>query len=629
MRVPRGTLRRQLAWLLLAVAVTAGLPLLLLALLHPEPDDAVLTLGQGWFSAAPDADPWRPAADARRVTLPHDWRGDAPAHAGGVGTYHFEVDLQVPPDRLWALYLGAVSMNAAVYLNGEILGHGGAMTAPLSRHRGRPLVFTVPNGLLHPGRNVIAIRVAAEPAGSGLLDLPRLGAHEALRGTYEQRNAMTTVASFAITMLLATVAALMTVLWAARRRETVYLWFALACAAWSVHLLDLVVVDPPVPARAWTWLWCASGAALAASAVMFVLRFLGVHAPHASRLHLAAAATASAALAALALAWPAGFEAVAGLPWALALLASGALPLALLLRRMGRDPSPEVAWVLLAGLSLFGLAVHDTLLEAGVVPRTNGALMHLGAPIVLVTFGQVLVRRFVHALDRAETANAELEQRVAAREAELAQHHARMRQLEREQAVAAERERLMRDMHDGVGGTILAALNLSQQAGPDRQRITETLRQALQDLRLMIDSLDPLDGDVTALLAMFRARAEPQLKAAGLASRWLLEDLPPCAGLTPERALQLLRIAQEAVNNVVRHSAASRLEVRLALQRDGQGRPLAMLQLADDGRGFDPQRVARGRGLDNMRRRALRAGLQLCLASGPHGTTLQVVTPLE
>jgi len=628
MRELLATARRRVGQLAVAVAAAAGLPLALLSVLHPQPEGVVLMLDEGRFGADATLDPWQPAPGARHITLPHDWRSAGQRHEGAVGTYHFQLDLQVPPDRLWAIYLPSLSMNAAVYLNGEILGDGGAMTPPVARHWSRPLYVIVPNGLLRAGRNVLAIRIVAEPAGSGLLAAPRLAAHETLRGTFEQRHALTAVATFAIVMLLATVAALMAVLWASRRRETVYLWFALACTAWGVHLLNLVVVEPPLPTRAWAWLWCASGAWLVICALLFVLRFLGDHAPRTERLHGLAAILAPTVLAIVAAAWPGRFATIAGLPWATGLLASGILPLALLLRRLGRQPTPEVAWLAFAGLAMFCLATHDWLLMAGQLPRTNGLLLHYSAPVVLLTFGYILVRRFVDALNRAESMNAELERRVAAREAELARHHERLRLLERDQAIAGERERLMRDMHDGVGGTILAALHLSQQAGPDRQRITETLRHALQDLRLMIDSLDPLDGDLTLLLAMFRSRAEPQLKAAGLQSSWSLADLPPWAGLTPERALQLLRIAQEAVHNTIRHAGATCLEVRLVLDRDGQGRPLARLELRDDGRGFDPQHVARGRGLDNMRRRALEAGLQLGLSSGPRGTSWQIGIPL-
>jgi signal transduction histidine kinase len=84
-----------------------------------------------------------------------------------------------------------------------------------------------------------------------------------------------------------------------------------------------------------------------------------------------------------------------------------------------------------------------------------------------VTVGWALIDRFVKSHNEYEQLNAALEARVKERETTLAVHYARAAELEREQAVAAERERILRDMHDGLGSHLISARRLHR--GPARR----------------------------------------------------------------------------------------------------------------------------------------------------------------
>ena len=114
----------------------------------------------------------------------------------------------------------------------------------------------------------------------------------------------------------------------------------------------------------------------------------------------------------------------------------------------------------------------------------------------------------------------------------------------------------MRDMHDGVGGHLVSLLAMIE---ADRRRPAElgtVVREALDDMRLMIDSFEPVDDDLNAVLAMWHDRLAPRLRGAKVTLHWDVDLLPEVPGLTPARVLHVLRILQEAVTNAIRHGQA-------------------------------------------------------------------------
>jgi signal transduction histidine kinase len=234
------------------------------------------------------------------------------------------------------------------------------------------------------------------------------------------------------------------------------------------------------------------------------------------------------------------------------------------------------------------------------------------------TLGWLLLLRFVNTLTAAELLAADLEALVRERTAELSAQFERVRELERREAIAAERERLMRDMHDGVGGHLVSMLAMLEAGAAASERhpaeLATAVRDALDDMRLMIDSLEPVDDDLNAVLAMFHDRLAPRLRAAGVALHWDVELLPQVNGLTPARVLHVLRILQEAATNAVRHGRCATLWLTAAHDDEGHA---VRLRLRDDGCGFDTQAPREGRGLKNMRRRAELAGGVIGVASTP------------
>ncbi|MDX1689098.1 MAG: sensor histidine kinase, partial [Candidatus Promineifilaceae bacterium] len=203
-----------------------------------------------------------------------------------------------------------------------------------------------------------------------------------------------------------------------------------------------------------------------------------------------------------------------------------------------------------------------------------------------------------------------------------------------ELAVVQERNRLARELHDSVAQTLygltlqseaatrkLAAGQLDQVAD-DLRFFQTSAQQTLQETRLLIFELRPPILDEVGLAAALRARVEAVERRSGVAVRLDLDEITDLPSAV-ENALY--RIAQEALNNVLKHAAAERVNLSLSCSQK-----TVCLTMVDDGRGFDPETVGqRGYGLGTMRERAEQVGGILMLSSVPgEGTKLTVEVPL-
>jgi signal transduction histidine kinase len=233
-------------------------------------------------------------------------------------------------------------------------------------------------------------------------------------------------------------------------------------------------------------------------------------------------------------------------------------------------------------------------------------------------------RRIARALAESQRLNAELEARVQQKQAELERQFDTLQRLSREAAVADERQRIMADMHDGIGAQLISTLSLVEGDGASSAQVAAALRECIDDLRLAIDSLEPVDNELLPVLGNLRYRLEPRLKAQGIALDWQVADVPKLACLTPRNVLQVLRILQEALSNVLKHAQASRVRIATAV---AAGR--VTIDVGDNGRGFAGSEALAGRGLTNMRQRAQTIGGELQLRSSGRGTTVSLHLPAD
>jgi signal transduction histidine kinase len=201
-------------------------------------------------------------------------------------------------------------------------------------------------------------------------------------------------------------------------------------------------------------------------------------------------------------------------------------------------------------------------------------------------------------------------------------------------AILEERQRLARDLHDSVTQS-LYSLTLLAEAGrrlidqdvPQAARylgdMGEIAQQSLKEMRLLVYQLRPLALEREGLIGALQARLDSVEKRAGIEARLLIEG--NLGGLPPAAEEALFRIAQEALNNALKHAAARSVVVRLRGEDE-----CVTLEVADDGRGSAllNSDVKGGLGLTSMKERVAQLQGTLTIASAPSaGTRISVEVP--
>lgn len=254
-----------------------------------------------------------------------------------------------------------------------------------------------------------------------------------------------------------------------------------------------------------------------------------------------------------------------------------------------------------------------------------GPLMPLPlAAGMLVNF----VRRTVTIRSQLRMDNATLTGLVATREAEIAKVYAEREAEVRQSALMLERQRIMRDMHDGIGSQLLGLLVQARGSALPSGALAQGLQESLDDLNLVVESLDQSEHGLAEALGAFRARIAPKCEAAGIALEWDVDRLGDTPAVAPATVLQTYRILQEACINAIRHGHPKTL--RVSAGPDPNDPDLVSIIVEDDGDGFSvSEPKMRGRGLSNMRRRAAAAGGRLDIQSSQTGTRLTVRIPVH
>ncbi|WP_369217634.1 GAF domain-containing sensor histidine kinase [Streptomyces flavofungini] len=223
---------------------------------------------------------------------------------------------------------------------------------------------------------------------------------------------------------------------------------------------------------------------------------------------------------------------------------------------------------------------------------------------------------------------------LLAQHAAIALTNARLYERSRELTIAEERSRLAHELHDAVSQKLFS-LRLTAQAAaalvdrdPSRakgelQQVAALAAEAADELRAAVVELRPAALDEDGLVATLRTHSQVLHRAH---SARVTFDSKGVRALPAAQEEAMLRVAQEALHNALRHSGAECVAV--TLDRRGAG---AVLRVTDDGTGFDPQVIrsaGRHLGLVSMRDRASGVGGRLTVESAPgKGTTIEMEVP--
>ncbi|HWM91756.1 MAG TPA: sensor histidine kinase, partial [Thermoanaerobaculia bacterium] len=209
-----------------------------------------------------------------------------------------------------------------------------------------------------------------------------------------------------------------------------------------------------------------------------------------------------------------------------------------------------------------------------------------------------------------------------------------------EAALQQERRRLARDLHDSIKQQLFS-IKLSSAAAEERWEsdpgaaraaladVRRSAHAAMVEMQAMLSQLRPEPLATTGLVEALREQCEALGYRSGIPVHFEIGDLPPDSHLRASTRENLFRIAQEALSNIARHARAREVHVQLGkVEQDGV--PALLLQIRDDGQGFDATGQAAGMGLRNMRERLEAVNGTLDIRSAPgEGTEVRACAPLR
>jgi signal transduction histidine kinase len=556
-------------------------------------------------------------AQWRAVTLPHR---EARPPGSGLTPYWYKVGFDATDTIAspW-LYFPKLRSGGQIYVNGVLVQEVRAASNAYQVRWFRPYLFFVPPLTLKKGHNEIAVHFAIREPLTSFGEI-FVGPEQSLQRRYEETLFWEQVSARIANFICLLAGTLIIIFWLRRRNEIQYGLFGVCVLFWGIR--TYVFRMPVVPMDwwvAWRFAYYLSTNGFIVFITLFLLQFSQARIRYVGRVLTAM--------------WLGGclLFLLVGTPlrpfmdtwWTLSFLPFTLYAVIRLAIFAVRERTPSGIAMVLAIVFALLLALHDYAVQAGLFGLPEYYLLHLGIPIYLLVMACVLLDRFIDSLRHVESVNERLTLRVAQRERELTATHEHLRQLERERARDEERQRIMQDMHDGVGSQLLSTLLVAQRGGTTHADMVALLRNCLDDMRLAIDSLTPNEPDFLAVLGNFRFRMEARFRDLEMTLAWRNHQMPEAMILPPRTILQLLRMMQEALTNIIKHAGTTGARVEVAFSADRID-----IEIADAGTGIAAGGKPAGHGLSNMAARAAAIGASLRIERREPGTAVIITLPL-
>jgi signal transduction histidine kinase len=421
-----------------------------------------------------------------RVSLPHRWAVTHGSYEGSMW-YRFRVTLPDIPGQPWAVYMPRVNMNGQVWVNGVPMAFEGSLSEPVSRNWYTPQLVRVPPGTWKVGENDIRIHVVSGYISRNGLAAVDVGPVGALEPAYNWRRLMQNDGPRIANTSLVALGLFMVLVWLRDRTQGAIALQGTAAILWGMGNMASAAPEPFLSLFVWESLSFICVVTSQLLICLFFWRFVGrrVRAIDYSIYALLALTPIVTFF------WPTGWQIILTYLANLILMAiSSTQALIHVVRTRRPDGMVLVAGCLLA----VPVAVHDFAFEANWLPYDSFFWLAFAGPVLMYCTFYILAGD--HARSRQDLAhlNATLAAQVTEREEALRESFQRLAELERAQAVQAERSRILRDMHDGVGAHLSSALRQLQspRSQPvDLGLVVQTLRDSLDQLKLSVDALTP------------------------------------------------------------------------------------------------------------------------------------------
>jgi signal transduction histidine kinase len=556
------------------------------------------------------------------VKLPYNWNREL---GGASGKAHFVIKFSAsqngPPQ---ALFIRRIGNSFELAVNGEMLAKAGVHGDLYGDSSTRPRLFLMPPHLLRAD-NVVDITIGAVSGRNAGIGLVYAGSVEEMSALYNQALLWRNSAYLVILVVSILLGGLVFLLWL-RQRENLFLYYALSELLWAVHLSDIQFEASPLPWPWWGILTYSSYALASGYICKFALTLIGKHNGWIKRLiDIQIWLTAPVIALALVANRPGLLSIWLGLSVTLCSIVAVKVMRHALGTRSVEQRLLAVAVAITCAAAIRDLYVFRILPGYGGFPMLVFAWAAFG-----LCMAWIIAERLHASTQSIRRMNRKLAQRLAQREEELGLMFDSQASLNRRQAVMDERQRIMRDMHDGIGSQLVSAVHLVKDPTVSRSILIEQLQDALDNLKLTVDAMQDTDGDIAMLLGALRYRLSPRFEAIGVALSWEVAALPIVQHWTIQKSRHLQLILFEAISNVIAHAKATRAHLR-AESKNGENGEEIYISLEDNGVGF-PMGLnsgASGHGLANMRARAASIGAAIEILFSSKGTRLNLTIPVR
>jgi len=505
---------------------------------------------------------WGAESASHIVELPHDWRSEPLSSERQSGQYRLSFSVDEIPTNMWAIYLPQHRFVANLTLNDGWIGATGRTTTPISRRHFTPDLVAIPSSVLQEGRNVLVLEIVSDPPGLGFLAPVEIGPYDNLLAkrarAYWISITLTQVAAAAILVL----GMVLLVLWRAKVQDRSYAYFGSVCVVWPVHMSNRFLTDPPMTAAAWEYIVFLAAFWMAIFGLLFAVRLARSRLSNFER-HIAIGGVVVSLL----------FH---SMPFDLFMYWAqvGLTPLTVLLTLLGTAILGMYAWqhrrrhALL--LSILCTAVTTTALldTSMLLAPADGMIVFMHQYMAFFAIGGVgaiLIRQFIHSSRTVRTLNQNLEGQLRQKEQELAHAFEKMRDADRNAAAHDERTRMMGELHDGLGAHLASLLHVAKHHKSDAL-VVSSIEGALRELRFLAGPLRWSNADISSLLGSFREHRLRHLEAAGLRVVWRVGDVSSDLSLSAAQSAHFLRILDEVLANVLKHSIDKEIVVELTEQ---------------------------------------------------------------
>lgn len=552
-------------------------------------------------------------AKFERVDLPWTYCCDTAIHA---------VRMKFAIDNVPSAGLGLISTlqvdNYIAYVNGSKLVGEGRMEPPRATFHGQKMFLTrVPAGLLRPGENQLTYIVVRDGFPYTDISAPLIGEYDAMSAFSANRLWNTNefhryAAGFL--GLLGMLAAIMIV----RAQDWHFAaWLSVLCAAFVSNYLYAIMLDPPFDGWGRMVAFFVVNMAAPVAMLCFIDAWTGrpVRQLQISTILIYGLTIGYVSWSIYRAPMPEGFDVPAEV-WTWFLMIFAVASAVRMMWHFAREAETRVFESALLSVCVVAILMDG----AGTwFPHFGEGNLNNAAPFLMLAMLTAFLARNFRLFQSQAALNTLLQEKVTQREAELATAHAREQELVRQQAYDAERRRIMQDIHDGLGSQLMSMLLSARLGEAEPAQVAEGLQAVIDEMRLMVDSMDSVGESLESALATFRARMQPRIASAGLQFDWQQDADLPFPDYGPRDVLQLFRILQEAVTNALKHSGATALGIAVTRQTAST----MLITVTDNGRGNAQAGV--GRGMGNMTRRAEAIGATFTLTSDPaHGTRISL-----